>query len=520
MRARWPLVPSRRSATISARPASRQPGCCAFTACNASSQLGRAQATAKPAMPPPAPPIPSAPPRGAWRAAGQPCLACPATLAPQPSSLAPAGPPASPGGAAPPPSVPTTHPQSTTPPPGGMSAGCAGGDRPRLWRRDHPLPQDLGQPAHGHRLHRAVHQGAAAAAPAGPGDSGTCACAGTGGRSARRRHVRQPPPPGRLPAPPAWCCTHIMCHVHMRLHTSMLLHTTRTFHTDPCASPAPAPQLSNVMNTEQLFYTCIFPFIAFFGAFAFVLYPLKDQLHPTGESSAAQRRGGHPTAARQGCRQAGVPRAASACAPQLVSSSVLTPSSPCAALLCRVVPEPAGADGPPLRRPHCHHPQLDLLPVLRDGRAVGLRCGVRAVLGLCQPGAGKGLGSTTVHLRTAACQDASQAHVTTATRQFLHAAFAAPQPAGPRTPAPPDAIPPPTRSCRSPPWMRPSSSTPCSAWAPTWRSSSPAAPSRSSPRSVLGGPLLPCIPAACILDRRVPRAEAKTALQRQQCRAF
>jgi AAA family ATP:ADP antiporter len=40
-------------------------------------------------------------------------------------------------------------------------------------------------------------------------------------------------------------------------------------------------KLANVMNTEQLFYTCIFPFIAFFGAFAFVLYPLKDQLHPT-----------------------------------------------------------------------------------------------------------------------------------------------------------------------------------------------------------------------------------------------
>jgi ATP/ADP translocase len=42
-------------------------------------------------------------------------------------------------------------------------------------------------------------------------------------------------------------------------------------------------QLSNVLNTEQLFYTCIFPFIAFFGAFAFVLYPMQEMLHPTGE---------------------------------------------------------------------------------------------------------------------------------------------------------------------------------------------------------------------------------------------
>jgi AAA family ATP:ADP antiporter len=41
-------------------------------------------------------------------------------------------------------------------------------------------------------------------------------------------------------------------------------------------------QLANVLSTEALFYTCIFPFIAFFGAFAFVFYPLRDVLHPTG----------------------------------------------------------------------------------------------------------------------------------------------------------------------------------------------------------------------------------------------
>lgn len=41
-------------------------------------------------------------------------------------------------------------------------------------------------------------------------------------------------------------------------------------------------QLANVLSTEALFYTCIIPFICFFGAFAFVFYPLRDVLHPTG----------------------------------------------------------------------------------------------------------------------------------------------------------------------------------------------------------------------------------------------
>jgi ATP:ADP antiporter, AAA family len=40
-------------------------------------------------------------------------------------------------------------------------------------------------------------------------------------------------------------------------------------------------KLSNVLSTEQLFYTCIIPFILFFGAFAFLIYPLRDTLHPT-----------------------------------------------------------------------------------------------------------------------------------------------------------------------------------------------------------------------------------------------
>nr|CAB3477756.1 unnamed protein product [Digitaria exilis] len=40
-------------------------------------------------------------------------------------------------------------------------------------------------------------------------------------------------------------------------------------------------KLSDVLSKEALFYTVIFPFIAFFGAFAFVLYPLRDVIHPT-----------------------------------------------------------------------------------------------------------------------------------------------------------------------------------------------------------------------------------------------
>ncbi|XP_074590023.1 plastidic ATP/ADP-transporter-like [Curcuma longa] len=40
-------------------------------------------------------------------------------------------------------------------------------------------------------------------------------------------------------------------------------------------------KLSNVLSKEALFYTVIFPFIAFFGAFAFLLYPLRDTIHPT-----------------------------------------------------------------------------------------------------------------------------------------------------------------------------------------------------------------------------------------------
>lgn len=39
--------------------------------------------------------------------------------------------------------------------------------------------------------------------------------------------------------------------------------------------------LANTLSNEQLFYTCIIPFIAFFGSFAALLYPNRDFLHPT-----------------------------------------------------------------------------------------------------------------------------------------------------------------------------------------------------------------------------------------------
>lgn len=40
-------------------------------------------------------------------------------------------------------------------------------------------------------------------------------------------------------------------------------------------------KLANVLPKQALFYTVILPFIAFFGAFGFVLYPLSNYFHPT-----------------------------------------------------------------------------------------------------------------------------------------------------------------------------------------------------------------------------------------------
>ncbi|RDX90602.1 hypothetical protein CR513_27514, partial [Mucuna pruriens] len=39
-------------------------------------------------------------------------------------------------------------------------------------------------------------------------------------------------------------------------------------------------KLANVLSKQALFYTVILPFIAFFGAFGFVLYPLSNYIHP------------------------------------------------------------------------------------------------------------------------------------------------------------------------------------------------------------------------------------------------
>jgi len=41
---------------------------------------------------------------------------------------------------------------------------------------------------------------------------------------------------------------------------------------------------SNIFNKENLFYVSIIPFLGFFALFAFVLYPLKDQLHMAPET--------------------------------------------------------------------------------------------------------------------------------------------------------------------------------------------------------------------------------------------
>lgn len=45
-------------------------------------------------------------------------------------------------------------------------------------------------------------------------------------------------------------------------------------------------KLANTLSTQALFYTCIIPFICFFGAFAFFMYPLRETLHPTAYCEA------------------------------------------------------------------------------------------------------------------------------------------------------------------------------------------------------------------------------------------
>lgn len=48
-------------------------------------------------------------------------------------------------------------------------------------------------------------------------------------------------------------------------------------------------KLSNLLSKESLFYACIVPFILFFGAFAFIIYPNKDILHPSSETVKAMQ---------------------------------------------------------------------------------------------------------------------------------------------------------------------------------------------------------------------------------------
>ncbi|KAG6426087.1 hypothetical protein SASPL_110301 [Salvia splendens] len=40
-------------------------------------------------------------------------------------------------------------------------------------------------------------------------------------------------------------------------------------------------KMANVLSKQALFYSVIFPFIAFFGAFGFVFYPMSSYIHPT-----------------------------------------------------------------------------------------------------------------------------------------------------------------------------------------------------------------------------------------------
>ncbi|MBP9693063.1 MAG: NTP/NDP exchange transporter [Alphaproteobacteria bacterium] len=43
-------------------------------------------------------------------------------------------------------------------------------------------------------------------------------------------------------------------------------------------------KLSNILSRKNLFYTCLIPFLIFFTAFAFIIFPNKEILHPTLQS--------------------------------------------------------------------------------------------------------------------------------------------------------------------------------------------------------------------------------------------
>lgn len=66
-------------------------------------------------------------------------------------------------------------------------------------------------------------------------------------------------------------------------HAQQLPACTHSHALGACAGLLHCLQLSNTLSSEALFYTCIIPFILFFGSFAAILYPMRDTLHPTGK---------------------------------------------------------------------------------------------------------------------------------------------------------------------------------------------------------------------------------------------
>lgn len=48
-------------------------------------------------------------------------------------------------------------------------------------------------------------------------------------------------------------------------------------------------KLSNLLSRQALFYSCLVPFLLFFAAFSFFIYPNQDWLHPTPETVTALR---------------------------------------------------------------------------------------------------------------------------------------------------------------------------------------------------------------------------------------
>jgi len=68
---------------------------------------------------------------------------------------------------------------------------------------------------------------------------------------------------------------------------------TLSFLKSLCVTPAAVifmlfyVKASNILSNEKLFYCTLSPFIIFFGIFGFVLYPMKDVLHPSLETISA-----------------------------------------------------------------------------------------------------------------------------------------------------------------------------------------------------------------------------------------